>query len=107
MAIRSRRIKTEADWERWSEFRERGEAASKSPKPGGKLVDQAKREFLRQYTNREMATPVGGMQSSRDGLPKRVIQRRKPISRMQRGHLNPIYLGKQKKIKILGCFLTK
>jgi hypothetical protein len=47
-------LKTEADWERWSEFRERGAVAAESSKPGrGKLVDQAKREFLRQYTNKE------------------------------------------------------
>ena len=53
-------LKTEADWERWSEFRERGDVASKSPKPGrGKLVDQAKREFLRQYTNKENGYPGG------------------------------------------------
>ena len=53
-------LKTEADWERWSEFRERGEVASKSSKPGrGKLVDQAKREFLRQYTNKENGYPGG------------------------------------------------
>ena len=47
-------LKTLEDWGRWSEYRERGEVAAEATKPGrGTLVDQAKREFLRQYTNKE------------------------------------------------------
>jgi hypothetical protein len=47
-------LKTLEDWGRWSEYRERGEVAAEATKPGrGALVDQAKREFLRQYTNKE------------------------------------------------------
>ena len=47
-------LKTAEDWQLWCEYRERGKLRSDGALTGrGALVDQAKREFLRQYSNRE------------------------------------------------------
>ena len=62
-------LKTLDDWKQWSSYRQRGLLRSAGKISGrGSLVDQAKREFLRQYTNKEEGYPGTGYRDLADWL---------------------------------------
>jgi hypothetical protein len=53
-------LKTVADWSSWNDYRVSGHLKDQGAGSGrGTLVEQAKREFLREYTNKENGYPGG------------------------------------------------
>ena len=64
-------LKTEADWLDWCAYRKHGELRSEGVITGrGSLVEQAKREFLRQYSNQEAGYSGKGYRRLAEWLTK-------------------------------------